>query len=67
MTDKQKKAIESGDDSPFVIEAIKEAAEASGMVPEDAKFSDFPAHTQSAILRKAAEMKSDYHKETVSI
>jgi hypothetical protein len=52
------------DDSCFVREAIREAADASGINPETAKFSDFPAHTQSAILRRAQEFKSEYHVNT---
>jgi len=52
------------DDSCFVKEAIREAADASGMNEETAKFSDFPTHTQSSILRRAQELKAEYHRET---
>lgn len=48
------------DDSCFVREAIREAAEANGLNPETAKFSDFATHTQSYILRRAAQFKSEY-------
>jgi hypothetical protein len=55
------------DDSIFVLEAIKDAAEASGMNPDSASFADFPTHTQSTILRKAAELKAEYRKQTEQV
>ena len=51
------------DDSPFVIAAIREAADASGLDPDAATFASFPTHTQSAILRRALQLKKERENE----
>lgn len=58
------KTTAQGDDSCFVKEAIRCAAEAAGMNVDKAIYSDFPVHTQSYILRLAQELKSEYHAST---
>lgn len=60
----QKEEISKGLDTPFVLEAIREAAEAAGMNPDKAKYCDFARHTQSFILKKAQELKREYHEMT---
>ena len=55
------------DDTPFVLEAIREAAEASSMNPDTTRFCDFPTYTQSSILRRAQAIKREYHLNTEKI
>ena len=52
------------DDTPFILEAIREAATAAGMDEDKAKYCDFPRHTQSFILQRAQQFKAEYHRET---
>lgn len=52
------------DDSPFVIEAMREQARILGFDPNHVTFRCFDVRSQSAILQRANRLKDEYHQQT---